>query len=65
MFKVLILQTSHISRMSAIRGRLSFMRFLGCDLSDAVPDANTIWTFREALTKARMTRGQIDLYFFF
>jgi site-specific DNA recombinase len=28
------------------------MRFLGLGLADAVPDANTIWTFREALKKA-------------
>ena len=28
------------------------MRFLRLGLSDAVPDANTIWTFREALTRA-------------
>src|SRR5918992_4045248 len=28
------------------------MRFLGLGLGDPVPDANTIWTFREALTKA-------------
>ena len=27
------------------------MRFLGLGLGDPVPDANTIWTFREALTK--------------
>ena len=32
--------------------RLSFMRFLGLALADAVPDANTIWTFREALKQA-------------
>jgi hypothetical protein len=25
------------------------MRFLGLGLADPVPDANTIWTFREAL----------------
>ncbi len=37
-----------------IRDRLSFMRFLGLGLSDTVPDANTIWTFREALTRARL-----------
>lgn len=30
------------------------MRFLGLGLSDAVPDANTIWTFREALTQAQI-----------
>jgi IS5 family transposase len=32
--------------------RLSFMRFLGLGLSDRVPDARTIWLFREKLTKA-------------
>ncbi|WP_246697032.1 transposase [Methylobacterium planeticum] len=30
------------------------MRFLGLGLSDPVPDANTIWTFREALTRAEL-----------
>ena len=35
-----------------IKDRLSFMRFLGLGLADPVPDANTIWTFREALKKA-------------
>ena len=30
------------------------MRFLGLALADTVPDANTIWTFREALTGARI-----------
>jgi hypothetical protein len=32
--------------------RLRWIRFLGLGLGDPVPDANTIWTFREALTKA-------------
>ena len=30
------------------------MRFLGLGLADTVPDANTIWTFREALTRAKI-----------
>ena len=30
------------------------MRFLGLDLADSAPDANTIWGFREALTRARI-----------
>ncbi len=30
------------------------MRFLGLGLADPVPDANTIWTFREALTRATL-----------
>src|ERR1700710_759948 len=56
MLKILILQASHnLSDERCeylIKDRLSFMRFLGLDLSDAVPDANTIWSFREALTQA-------------
>lgn len=35
-----------------IRDRLSWLRFLGFDLWAATPDANTIRTFRERLTKA-------------
>jgi len=58
MFKALILQTRHnLSDERTeylIRDRLSFMRFLGLGLADTVPDANTIWTFREALTRARI-----------
>ena len=58
MFKVLILQSSHnLSDERTeylIRDRLSFMRFLGLGLADTVPDANTIWGFREALTRARI-----------
>jgi transposase, IS5 family len=30
------------------------MRFLGLGLADTGPDANTIWTFREALTRAEI-----------
>ncbi|SEI07756.1 Transposase domain [Methylobacterium sp. 13MFTsu3.1M2] len=58
MFKVLILQASHSLSDERteflIKDRLSFMRFLGLGLSDSVPDANTIWTFREALTRAEI-----------
>ena len=63
MFKVLILQTMHSLSDERceylIKDRLSFMRFLGLGLADPVPDANTIWTFREALTKA----GAIEVLF--
>ena len=31
--------------------RLSFMRFLGLSLLDRIPDAKTIWLFRENLGK--------------
>src|SRR5665213_2625831 len=56
MFKVLILQAMHSLSDERceflIKDRLSFMRFLGLSLADGVPDANAIWTFREALKKA-------------
>jgi len=56
MFKVLILQTqNNLSDERTeffLRDRLTWIRFLGLGLGDPVPDANTIWTFREQLTKA-------------
>lgn len=56
MFKILIIQAQHnLSDDRAeflITDRLSFMRFLGLDLNDRVPDAKTIWLFRERLTRA-------------
>jgi IS5 family transposase len=68
MFKVLILQTSHSLSDERteflIKDRLSFMRFLGLGLADPVPDANTIWTFREALTRAEIDgRPAIEVLF--
>src|SRR5881396_4156950 len=42
-----------------IRDRISFMRFLDLELEDPVPDATTIWLFREALAQA----GLIDKLF--
>lgn len=35
-----------------IRDRLSFMRFLGLGLGDRVPDAKTVWLYREGLVQA-------------
>lgn len=35
-----------------VRDRLSFIRFLQLGLEDPVPDAKTIWLFREQLTRA-------------
>jgi len=57
MLKVLVVQALYgLSDDQAeyqIRDRLSFMRFLGLGLADPVPDAKTIWLFREQLTRAR------------
>ena len=56
MFKILVIQaTNNLSDERTeylINDRLSFMRFLGLGLSDRVPDARTIWLFREKLTRA-------------
>ena len=35
-----------------VRDRLSFMRFLGLGLEDRVPDAKTVWLYREGLAQA-------------
>jgi IS5 family transposase len=45
-----------------LRDRLTWIRFLGLGLGDPVPDANTIWTFREALTKAGAILRLFDLF---
>lgn len=56
MFKILVIQAqNNLSDERAeflINDRLSFMRFLGLDLEDRVPDACMIWLFRKKLTKA-------------
>ena len=38
-----------------INDRLSFMRFLGIELKDKVPDAKTIWLFKERLIEAKVS----------
>jgi IS5 family transposase len=57
MFKIMVLQALYgLSDDQAefqIHDRLSFMRFLGLGLGDRVPDAKTIWLFREHLTQAK------------
>jgi IS5 family transposase len=56
MFKILILQALYgMSDDQAgfeIHDRLTFIRVLGLAPGSAVPDAKTIWLFREHLTKA-------------
>lgn len=58
MFKILILQRyynlSDDSTEYAILDRLSFMRFLGLTISDRVPDAKTIWNFKNELAKSNL-----------
>lgn len=57
MFKVLVLQALYSLSDEAtefqIKDRLSFQRFLGLGLDGTVPDATTVWLFRERLVKAK------------
>ncbi|WP_042062668.1 IS5 family transposase, partial [Acidomonas methanolica] len=66
MFKILVIQT--LNNLSderteyLINDRLSFMRFLGLTLSDRVPDAKTVWLFRERLTQAGAIQGLFERF---
>ena len=61
MFKVLVLQTlytlSDDQTEYQLKDRLSFMRFIGLALHDPVPDAKTIWLYREQLARAGRPSG--------
>lgn len=63
MFKILVLQ--QLNNLSddriefQIRDRLSFMRFLGLQMESRVPDAKTVWLFRERLKEMKL----IDVLF--
>lgn len=63
MFKILVLQRlfnlSDDQTEYQITDRMSFQRFLGLSLGEHVPDAKTIWLFKDTLTK----KGIIDPLF--
>ena len=64
MFKILVLQRvynlSDDQTEFQINDRRTFMRFLGLNLEDRVPDAKTIWLFRDTLTKADAVKKLFD-----
>lgn len=66
MFKILVIQAhnnlSDERTEFLINDRLSFMRFLGLSLGDRVPDATTIWLFREKLTKAGVIEALFERF---
>ena len=66
MFKILVLQSlynlSDDQTEYQIRDRLSFMRFLELDLDQRIPDAKTIWLFREILTQAQVVGILFDQF---
>lgn len=64
MFKELVLQRLYNladERLAyKIGDRLSFMRFLGLELSGKVPDARTLWAFREQLVALNLVEPLFD-----
>jgi IS5 family transposase len=61
--RMLVLRAMHGLSMEQteylVRDRLSWMRFCGLGPGDAVPDANTLWDFQEAMIAA----GALDALF--
>jgi IS5 family transposase len=66
MFKILILQRIYNiaddQTEFQINDRMSFMRFLGLALGETVPDAKTIWNFRDTLAKAGVIESLFALF---
>lgn len=66
MFKMLILQQMYAlsdERLEfQVTDRLSFMRFLGLGLARDVPDARTVWAFREALKTRELHQALFDRF---
>ncbi len=66
MFKILVLQQLHNlsdERIEyQIRDRLSFMRFLGLQLESKVPDAKTVWLFREHLKELNLMEALFNRF---
>jgi IS5 family transposase len=66
LFKVLILQTLYNLADEAvecrIRDRLSFMRFLGLEMYDRVPDGTRVWRSRERLKALELIKPLFDRF---
>ena len=66
MFKVLVLQSlynlSDDQTEYQIRDRISFMGFLGLGLGDRVPDAKTIWLFRDQLAERDLMKKLFERF---
>jgi IS5 family transposase len=66
LFRMLVLQAlNNLSDEQVefqVRDRLSFTRFLRLGIEDSVPDATTLWLFREKLAKAGLTEKLFDRF---
>src|SRR5262249_37967174 len=64
MFRMLVLQAlNNLSDEQAeyqVRDRLSFTRFLRLGIEDSIPDATTLWLFREKLARAGLIERLFD-----
>lgn len=66
MFKILVLKRlynlSYDNIEYQINDRMSFMRFLGLNLCDTVPDSRTIWKFENDLTEEFVIDDMFDMF---
>ena len=66
MFRMLVLQAlNNLSDEQVeyqVRDRLSFTRFLRPGTEDSIPDATTLWLFREKLAKAGLIEKLFDRF---
>src|SRR5262249_5322508 len=66
MFRMLVLQAlNNLSDEQVeyqVRDRLSFTRFLRLGIEDSIPDATTLWLFREKLAKAGLIEKLFDRF---
>lgn len=66
MFKILVLQRlynlSDDQTEFQINDRMTFMRFLGLGINDKVPDAKTIWKFKDDLASASAAEELFQLF---
>lgn len=66
MFKIVVLQRiynlSDDQMEFQLNDRLSFMRFVGLGIGDKIPDAKTIWHFKNELTKAGIGKRLFECF---
>src|SRR6478672_4937018 len=66
MFRMLVLQAlNNLSDEQVeyqVRDRLSFSRFLELAIEDSIPDATTLWLFREKLAKAGLIKKLFERF---
>lgn len=66
MFKILVLQRlfnlSDDQTEYQITDRMSFQRFIGLSLGERVPDAKTIWLFRDTLAQNGIIRDIFAMF---